>query len=50
MLGVRLGVVGIDVKILTVYVDLSVICVGLEVRVNNSGGFVWSIKVCMWRG
>jgi hypothetical protein len=37
MLGVRLGVVGIlareDVKILTVYVDLSVICVdciGLE--------------------
>jgi hypothetical protein len=31
MLGVRLGVVGIlareDVKILTVYVDLSVICV-----------------------
>ncbi|VVM23096.1 hypothetical protein BSPWISOXPB_3873 [uncultured Gammaproteobacteria bacterium] len=32
MLGVRLGVVGIlareDVKILTVYVDLSVICVG----------------------
>jgi hypothetical protein len=41
MLGVRLGVVGIlareDVKIFTVYVDLSVICVGLEVRVNNSG-------------
>ena len=41
MLGVRLGVVGIlareDVKVLTVYVDLSVICVicviciGLEV-------------------
>jgi hypothetical protein len=32
MLGVRLGVVGIlareDVKVLTVYVDLSVICVG----------------------
>ncbi|SSC07379.1 hypothetical protein BTURTLESOX_2436 [bacterium endosymbiont of Bathymodiolus sp. 5 South] len=31
MLGVRLGVVGIlareDVKVLTVYVDLSVICV-----------------------
>jgi hypothetical protein len=44
MLGVRLGVVGIlareDVKVLTVYVDLSVICVGLEVRTNNSGGFV----------
>jgi hypothetical protein len=46
MLGVRLGVVGIlareDVKVLTVYVDLSVICVGcvgLEVRANNSGGF-----------
>jgi hypothetical protein len=32
MLGVRLGVVGIlareDVKVLAVYVDLSVICVG----------------------
>ncbi|VVM28455.1 hypothetical protein BSPWISOXPB_11016 [uncultured Gammaproteobacteria bacterium] len=35
MLGVRLGVVGIlareDVKVLTVYVDLSVICVLFEV-------------------
>jgi hypothetical protein len=54
LLGVRLGVVGIlareDVKIFTVYVDLSVICVGLEVRVNNSGGFVWSIKVCISNG
>ena len=57
MLGVRLGVVGIlareDVKVLTVYVDLSVICVGcvgLEVRANNSGGFVWSIKVCISNG
>ncbi|VVM22093.1 hypothetical protein BSPWISOXPB_1646 [uncultured Gammaproteobacteria bacterium] len=34
MLGVRLGVVGIlareDVKVLTVYVDLSVICVGVD--------------------
>ncbi|VVM20996.1 hypothetical protein BSPWISOXPB_4896 [uncultured Gammaproteobacteria bacterium] len=33
MLGVRLGVVGIlareDVKVLTVYVDLSVICVAV---------------------
>jgi outer membrane usher protein FimD/PapC len=39
-----------DVKVLTVYVDLSVICVGLEVRTNNSGGFVWSIKVCISNG
>ena len=54
MIGARLGVVGIltreDVKVLTVYVDLSVICVGLEVRANNSGGFVWSIKVCISNG
>jgi hypothetical protein len=48
MLGVRLGVVGVlareDVKVLTVYVDLSVICIGLEVRVNNSGGFNTQIQ------
>ncbi|SSC07972.1 hypothetical protein BTURTLESOX_501 [bacterium endosymbiont of Bathymodiolus sp. 5 South] len=66
MLGARLGVVGIlareDVKVLTVYVDLSVICVGcvicvicitcvgLKVRANNSGGFVWSVKVCISNG
>ncbi|VVM28212.1 hypothetical protein BSPWISOXPB_7081 [uncultured Gammaproteobacteria bacterium] len=63
MLVFRLGVVGIlareDVKVLTVYVDLSVICVGcvicvicitcvgLKVRANNSGGFVWSVKVVL---
>ena len=45
MLGVRLGVVGIlareDVKVLTVYVDLSVICVGL--------GFGPTIVVVLFR-
>ncbi|VVM25866.1 hypothetical protein BSPWISOXPB_6177 [uncultured Gammaproteobacteria bacterium] len=60
MLGARLGVVGIlareDVKVLTVYVDLSVICVGcvicvicitcvgLKVRANNSGGFFGALR------
>jgi short subunit fatty acids transporter len=51
MLGVRLGVVGIlareDVKVLTVYVDLSVICVGCVdcvICVICSGGLSGSIS------
>jgi hypothetical protein len=45
MLGARLGVVGIlareDVKVLTVYVDLSVICVCLRIVMSNAYSVVF---------